>query len=111
MLFLCLNISTSVSVKPVRPEINASAILSSFSCCLCSEFSNYLRKCLEEYVPLASSAAVAVIFPLLDMMRVKIKGKIKTKYFLLVFFCCFQVDPSLTSCIYRNQIHFTEGEK
>ena len=34
VLFLCLNISTSVSVKPVRPDLNVSAILSSFSCCL-----------------------------------------------------------------------------
>ena len=37
VLFLCLNISTSVSVKPVRPDLNVSAILSSFSCCLFSE--------------------------------------------------------------------------
>ena len=37
VLFRCLNISTSVSVKPVRPDLNVSAILSSFSCCLFSE--------------------------------------------------------------------------
>ena len=34
VLLLCLNISTSVSVKHVRPDLNVSAMLSSFSWCL-----------------------------------------------------------------------------
>ena len=40
VLFLCLNMSASVSVKPVRPDFNVSAILSGFPCCL---FQNFLK--------------------------------------------------------------------
>ena len=61
VLFLCLNISTSVSVKPVRPDLNVSGILSSFSCCLFWAFSKCLRICLEESVPTVSSAAMSYI--------------------------------------------------
>ena len=97
VLFLCLNISTSVSVRPVRPDLNILATLSSFSYCLFSEFSKCLRICLEESVPTVSSAAMSVIFSSFDMIKIKIKVKIKTKYFPLVFFCCFHVEPSFTS--------------
>ena len=62
VLFLCLNISTSVSVEPVRPDLNVSAILYSFSCCLISEFSKCLRICLEESVPTVSSGAMSFYF-------------------------------------------------
>ena len=64
MLFLCLNISGSVWIKPLRPDVNAGAILSSFYSCLT-----------------AFSAAIAVTFSSFDMMRIKLKQKIKTKYF------------------------------
>ena len=40
MLFLCFIISRNVSVKPVRPDLNVSAILSSFSCCFFHFFLN-----------------------------------------------------------------------
>ena len=40
MLFLCFIISRNVSVKPVRPDLNVSAILSSFSCCFFQNFLN-----------------------------------------------------------------------
>ena len=65
VLFLCLNISTSVSVKPVRPDLNVSAILSNFFLLHFSEFSKLLRVCLEESVPTVSSAAM-FIFSLFD---------------------------------------------
>ena len=40
VVFFYLSISTSASVKPVRPDLKVSAILSSFSCCLFSESLN-----------------------------------------------------------------------
>ena len=42
VLFLCLNISTSISVKPVRGDLNVSVFL---SCCFFSKFSKCLRIC------------------------------------------------------------------
>ena len=36
-------------------------------------------------------------FSLFDMMNIKIKWKIKTKYFSLVSFCCFHVESLFTS--------------
>ena len=61
VLFLRLNISTSVSVKP---DLNVSANLSSFSCYLDSEFSKCLRICLEESVfySFFSSDACSIFF-------------------------------------------------
>ena len=97
VLFLCLNTSASVLVKLVRPDLNVSAILSSFSCCLFSESSKCLRIYLEESVPTVSSAAMSFIFSLFKMIKIKIKVKIKTKYFHLVFFCCCHVELSFTS--------------
>ena len=38
VLFICLNMSASVSVKPVRPDFNVSAILSGFPCYLFQNF-------------------------------------------------------------------------
>ena len=40
MLFLCFIISGNVSVKPVRPDLNVSTILSSFSCYFFQNFLN-----------------------------------------------------------------------
>ena len=96
VLILCLNIFTSVSIEPVRPDLNVSAILSSFSCCLFSEFSKYLRICLEEFVPIFHQQQ-CLIFSSFEMIKIKIKVKIKTKYFPYVFLCCFRVEPSFTS--------------
>ena len=67
------------------------------SCCLFLKFSKCLRICLEESVPTDSSAAMSVIFYSFDMMKIKIKGKINTKYFPLVFFCCFHIEPLFMS--------------
>ena len=86
MLFLCLNISGSVWIKPVRPDVNAGAILSSFYSCFTS-------------VPTAFSAAIVVIFFSFDMMRITLKQKIKTKYFPPVFLpsCCSHFEHLFTS--------------
>ena len=58
-----------------------------------AEFSICLRICLEESVPTVSSVAMSVIFSSFDMMEIKIMVKIRTKYFPLIFFCCFHVEP------------------
>ena len=47
---------------------------------------------LGRSVPTFPSAAMSAIFSSFDMMKITIKGKIKTKYFPLVFFCCFHVE-------------------
>ena len=64
ILFLCLNISGSVWMKPLRPDVNAGAILSSFYSCfyICSNsfFCN-------------NGCYIFLIWQL--------KRKIKTKYF------------------------------
>ena len=96
-LVFCLNRSTDVSVKSIRLNLNVSANLSSFSCCFISEFFRCLRTCLEESVSTVSSAAMSVLFSSFDLMKKKILLKIKVKYFLLVFVCCFHAWPSFTS--------------
>ena len=63
-----------------------------------AEFSKCLRICLEESVPTVSSVAMSVIFSSFDMMEMKIMVKIRTKYFPLIFFCCFHVEPYHVTC-------------
>ena len=52
---------------------------------------------MDESVPTVSSAAMSIIFYSFGMMKIKIKGKINTKYFPLIFFCCFHMEPLFIS--------------